>query len=58
MFICICNQIDEESLKRDPSLGFVCGSSCGSCADMEAVRVAREASERVSEATPPLSDSE
>lgn len=34
MYVCICNQIDEQMLADDPSLESVCGSCCGNCKEI------------------------
>lgn len=35
MIICICNNIKESDIKKDPSLIHKCGTQCGKCIKLE-----------------------
>jgi bacterioferritin-associated ferredoxin len=41
MYVCNCNAISDDDLKRNPSLIYVCGTRCGRCKP-DLPRVCRE----------------
>ena len=41
MIVCICNNIKESDLKKDPKLIFKCGTQCGKCKEVVKNEISR-----------------